>query len=41
MRSARQDLKLDRLDVIHAGGETFPLGPRVRAAAASRLLEDL
>jgi uncharacterized protein len=31
MRSALQDLKLDRLDVIHAGGETFPLGPRVRA----------
>jgi hypothetical protein len=26
---------------IHAGGETFPLGPRVRAVAASRLLEDL
>jgi predicted AAA+ superfamily ATPase len=41
MRSALQDLKLDRLDVIHAGGETFPLGPRVRAVAASRLLEDL
>jgi predicted AAA+ superfamily ATPase len=41
MRSALQDLKLDHLDVIHAGGETFPLGPRVRAVAASRLLEDL
>ena len=41
MRSALQDLKLDRLDVIHAGGETFPPGPRVRAVAASRLLEDL
>jgi predicted AAA+ superfamily ATPase len=41
MRSALQDLKLDRLDVIHAGTETFPLGPRVRAVAASRLLEDL
>jgi hypothetical protein len=41
MRSALQGLKLDRLDVIHAGGETFPLGPRVRAVAASRLLEDL
>ena len=41
MRSALQDLKLDRLDVLHAGGETFPLGPRVRAVAASRLLEDL
>jgi predicted AAA+ superfamily ATPase len=41
MRSAMQDLKLDRLDVIHAGGETFPLGPGVRAVAAARLLEDL
>ena len=41
MRSALQDLKLDHVDVIHAGGETFPLGPRVRAVAASRLLEDV
>ena len=41
MRSALEDLKLDRLDVIHAGAETFPLGPRVRAVAAARVLEDL
>jgi hypothetical protein len=41
MRSALEDLKLDHLDVIHAGGDTFSLGPRVRAIAASRVLEDL
>jgi len=41
MRSALEDLQLTRLDVVHAGRETFPLHKRVRAVAASRLLEDL
>jgi hypothetical protein len=41
MRSALGDLELTRLDVIHAGSETFPLAPRVRAVAAERLLADL
>ncbi len=41
MRSAIEDLDLVRLDVIHAGSETFPLGPRMRAVAAKRLLADL
>lgn len=41
MRSALEDLKLSRLDVIHAGKETFPLAPRVRAVAATRILDDL
>ena len=41
MRIALSDLKLERLDVIHAGDETFPLAPRVRAVALARLLEDL
>jgi hypothetical protein len=41
MRAAREDLRLDRLDVIHAGRDTFPLGPDMRAVASSRLLEDL
>ncbi len=41
MRSALVDLKLDQLDVIHAGDESFPLAPRVRAVAASRLATDL
>ncbi|MEK7857995.1 MAG: ATP-binding protein [Elusimicrobiota bacterium] len=31
MKIALKDLKLDRLDVIHAGQEGFPLGERVRA----------
>lgn len=41
MRSALQDLRLSRLDVIHAGSETFRLAPRVRAVAARRILTDL
>lgn len=41
MRSALSDLKLDRLDVIHAGADTYPLAERVRAVALSRVLTDL
>lgn len=41
MRVARADLRLSRLDVIHTGEHTFPLEARIRAVAASRLLEDL
>jgi predicted AAA+ superfamily ATPase len=41
MRSALWDLKLQRLDLIHAGEETFPLEKRVRAVALSRILEDI
>ena len=41
MRSAVEDLQLERLDVIHAGAETFPLSRRIRAVAAARLLTDL
>lgn len=41
MRSALDDLGLTRLDVIHAGPETFPLARRVRAVSASRILQDL
>jgi predicted AAA+ superfamily ATPase len=41
MRVAMEDLGLERLDVIHAGAETFPLAPRVRAVSFSRLLTDL
>lgn len=41
IRHALQDLSLDRIDVIHAGDHTFALSDRVRAVAASRLLEDL
>lgn len=39
IRSALENLKLDRLDVIHAGRESFPLAEKVRAIAASNLLD--
>jgi hypothetical protein len=41
MRVALEDLDLERLDVIHAGERTFPLGPRIRAVALARIFEDL
>ena len=41
MRIALTDLKLRRLDVVHAGERTFALAPRVRAVALQRLTEDL
>ena len=41
MRVAMQDLALDRLDVIHIGKETYPLGERVRAVAFDQLQQDL
>lgn len=41
MRVALDDLKLDRLDVIHAGDVTFPLAPNVRAIALARVRKDL
>jgi predicted AAA+ superfamily ATPase len=33
MRIALEDLRLDGLDVIHAGGGTYPLAERIRAVA--------
>jgi predicted AAA+ superfamily ATPase len=41
MRSALESLKLDTLDVVHAGSHTFPLGERIRGVALRRLLSDL
>jgi predicted AAA+ superfamily ATPase len=41
MHVALSDLKLQRLDVIHAGEHTFPLDTKIRAVSLSRLLEDL
>jgi len=38
---ALQDLKLNRLDIIHAGDHTFPLADKVRAVAFERLLDDI
>lgn len=41
IRVVLDDLHLDRVDVVHAGDETYPLTDRVRALAASRILADL
>jgi len=41
MRIAVDDLKLDSLDVVHAGEHSFSLGAKVRAVAAERMLADL
>jgi hypothetical protein len=41
MRAALADLRLSRLDVVHAGTATFPLGAKIRAVAAHRLLDDI
>jgi hypothetical protein len=39
--TALDDLKPDRLDVVHAGPHTFPLAEKVRALALVRVSEDL
>jgi hypothetical protein len=41
MRIALSDLKLNHLDIIHAGDQTFALSKQVRAVSFSRLLNDL
>ena len=41
MRTALKDLELSRIDVIHAGPESYPLAASVHAVSASRLLKDL
>jgi hypothetical protein len=41
MRTALADLKLQRLDVIHGGRETFPLSDRIRAVPLDRVWDDL
>ena len=41
MHVALGDLGLAHLDVIHAGDRTFPLGPRMRAVALARVLQDV
>jgi len=37
---AKEDLKLQRLDVIHAGDHSFALAKRARAIAIARLFDD-
>ena len=41
MRVALRDLKLERLDVVYVGNETFDLSRNVRALGLSRVLNDL
>jgi predicted AAA+ superfamily ATPase len=41
MRSALDALRLDRIDVVHAGDATFPLGERIRALALASIGKDL
>jgi hypothetical protein len=41
MRSALETLRLDRLDVVHAGRATFRLAPKVRALAARDIWRQL
>lgn len=41
MRHALEDLRLSRLDVIHAGNHTFPLAEKIRAVPLQNLLEDV
>ncbi len=41
MHSALSDLELERLDVVHAGEQTYPLAERARAVALARLDQDL
>jgi predicted AAA+ superfamily ATPase len=40
MRSALEALDLEELVVIHAGSESYPLAPRIRAVGLGRLRED-
>ncbi len=41
MHVALADLGLRRIDVVHAGTETYPLADDIRAVSASRILKDL
>jgi uncharacterized protein len=41
MHAALETLRLESVQVIHAGEHSFPLAPRVRAVAFSRVLNDL
>jgi hypothetical protein len=41
MHIALSDLGLERLEIVHAGDQTFPLAATVRALALRRLLDDL
>lgn len=41
MRIALEDLRLDSIDVLHAGTETFPLASRIRAVSTYTMWRDV
>ncbi len=41
MHVALRDLGLESIDVVHAGRDTYPLAPKIRALAISQLTTDL
>jgi uncharacterized protein len=41
MKSSFADLRLNKLDIIHAGDTTYSIGSNIRAVAFVRLLEDI
>jgi hypothetical protein len=41
MRHAVEDLKLNKLDVIHAGDESYPMAAKIRAVALKNMLADV
>jgi predicted AAA+ superfamily ATPase len=41
MHVALEDLRVSRIDVVHAGSRSFPMHQKIRAIALSRLMEDL
>jgi predicted AAA+ superfamily ATPase len=41
MRIALEDLRLERVDVLHAGKETYPLAERIRAVSVYRIWTDV
>lgn len=41
MQIAMDDLKLDRLDVVHVGPDTYPLTPSIRAVAIQHFARDI
>ena len=41
MRSALVDLKLKRIEVIHAGETTYRMDKKIRAVALTRMLRDI
>ncbi len=41
MTIALEDLRLERIDVIHLGDGTYPLTSQIRAVAFARIQEDI